>query len=50
VNYHQAEIETAPKALGVAQNQELKDLIQKAAPILQHHLDRAKEIQGKLGS
>jgi putative membrane protein len=50
VNYHQAVIETATKALGAAQNQELKDLIQKAAPILQHHLDRAKEIQGKLGS
>jgi putative membrane protein len=48
VNYHQAVIETATKALGAAQNQELKDLIQKAAPILQHHLDRAKEIQGKL--
>lgn len=48
VTYHQAVIETATKALGAAQNQELKDLIQKAAPILQHHLDRAKEIQGKL--
>jgi putative membrane protein len=50
VGYHQAVIETATKALGAAQNQELKALIQKAAPILQHHLDRAKEIQGKLGS
>jgi putative membrane protein len=50
VTYHQAVIETATKALGAAQNQELKALIQKAAPILQHHLDRAKEIQGKLGS
>jgi putative membrane protein len=50
VGYHQAVIETATKALGAAQNQELKDLIQKAAPILQKHLDRAKEIQSKLGT
>jgi len=50
VGYHQAVLETATKALGAAQNQELKDLIQKAAPVIQHHLDRAKEIQAKLGS
>jgi putative membrane protein len=50
VGYHQALLETATKALGAAQNQELKDLIQKAAPVVQHHLDRAKEIQAKLGS
>lgn len=50
VNYHQAVLETATKALGAAQNQELKDLIQKAAPVIQKHLDRAKQIQQKLGS
>jgi putative membrane protein len=50
VGYHQALLETATKALGAAQNQELKDLIQKAAPVVQHHLDRAKEIQAKLGT
>ena len=50
VGYHQALLETATKALGAAQNQELKDLIQKAAPIVQHHLDRAKQIQTKLGT
>jgi putative membrane protein len=50
VNYHQAVIETATKALAAAQNQELKDLIQRAAPVLQKHLDRAKAIQTKLGS
>jgi predicted outer membrane protein len=50
VTYHQAVLETATKALGAAQNQELKDLIQKAAPVIQKHLDRAKEIQQKLGS
>jgi putative membrane protein len=50
VTYHQQVLETATKALGAAQNQELKDLIQKAAPVIQHHLDRAKQIQKKLGS
>ncbi|HEX2779027.1 MAG TPA: DUF4142 domain-containing protein [Gemmatimonadaceae bacterium] len=49
VTYHQQVLETATKALGAAQNQELKDLIQKAAPVIQHHLDRAKQIQQKLG-
>ena len=38
---------TATMALGVAQSQELKDLISKAAPIVQKHLDRALEIQKK---
>jgi len=50
VGYHQAVLETATKALGVAQNQELKNLIKSAAPTLQHHLDRAKAIQKKLGA
>lgn len=50
VTYHEAVIATATKALGVTQNAELKALIQKAAPVLQKHLDRAKEIQSKLGS
>ena len=50
VGYHQAVLETATKALGVAQNQELKNLIKSAAPTLQHHLDRAKAIQKKQGA
>ncbi|HET6230725.1 MAG TPA: DUF4142 domain-containing protein [Longimicrobiaceae bacterium] len=50
VGYHKAVLETATKALGVAQNQELKDLIKKAAPVIQHHLDRAEAIQKKQGS
>ena len=50
VTYHQQVIETATKALDAAQSPELKALIQKAAPVLQKHLDRAKEIQGKLKS
>ena len=45
VTYHQAVLETATKALGLAQNQELKDLISTAAPVLQKHLDRALELQ-----
>lgn len=48
VAYHQALLETATAALGAAQNAELKDLIQKAAPNIQAHLDKAKSIQSKL--
>jgi len=50
VNYHQAVLQTATKALGAAQNQELKDLITKAAPVIQKHLDMAKQIQAKQGA
>jgi putative membrane protein len=50
VNYHQQLKETATKALDAAQNAELKDLIKRAAPIVQKHLDRAKQIQQKLGA
>jgi len=39
----------ATKALDAAQNQELKDLIKKAAPVIQKHLDRAEQIQQQLG-
>ncbi|WP_309670211.1 DUF4142 domain-containing protein [Gemmatimonas sp.] len=50
VTYHQAVLETATKALGIAQNQELKDLISTAAPVLQKHLDRALELQKKMSA
>ena len=50
VSYHQQVLQTATKALDAAQNQELKDLIKKAAPVIQKHLDRAKQIQQKLGA
>ena len=43
-------LRTATQALNAAQNPELKDLIQKAAPIIQKHLDEAKQIQAKLSS
>lgn len=48
VNYHQAVIETATKALDAPLNPELADLIRSASPTLQHHLDRAREIQKAL--
>ncbi len=48
VTYHKAVLDIATQALGAAQNQELKDLIKQAAPILQKHLDRAIAIQSKL--
>lgn len=49
VTYHRAVIQTATKALDAAQNPQLKALIRQAAPVLQHHLQRAEQIQKKLG-
>ena len=48
VTYHEQVLQTATAALAAAQNQELKDLIGAAAPVIQKHLDMAKSIQGKL--
>lgn len=48
VTYHKAVLETATAAGGAAQNAELKNLIQKAAPAIQAHLDRAQAIQSKM--
>lgn len=48
VTYHKAVLETATAAMGAAQNAELKNLIQKAAPAIQAHLDRAQAIQSKM--
>jgi putative membrane protein len=48
VTYHKAVLETATAAMNAAQNAELKNLIQKAAPALQAHLDMAQSIQAKL--
>ena len=50
IGYHQALKDIATKALAQAQNEELKALITKAAPIVQAHLDKAQAIQTKLGS
>jgi putative membrane protein len=49
VGYHQQVLETATAALGAAQNPQLKALIKQAAPVIQHHLERAQQIQKKLG-
>jgi putative membrane protein len=46
---HKAVLDLAEKAHGAAQNQELKALIEKAKPVIEKHLDRAEEIQKKLG-
>lgn len=48
VAYHQAVLDKATAALGAVQNAELKALIEKAAPNIQAHLDKAKSIQSKL--
>ena len=48
VTYHTAVLETATNAMNAAQNAELKNFIQKAAPAIQAHLDNAKSIQSKL--
>ena len=50
VNAHQQVLNTAQQALAAAQNAELKQLIQSAAPVIQRHLDMAKKIQAKLGT
>jgi putative membrane protein len=48
VAYHKTVLEVATAAMNAAQNAELKNLIQKAAPAIQAHLDMAQSIQGKL--
>jgi len=48
VVYHQGVLQTATTAMGAAQNPELKNLIQKAAPLIQAHYDQAKAIQAKM--
>ena len=50
VAYHQQVLDAAGKVLiPNAQNAELKGALQGAAPLLQGHLDHAKQIQGELG-
>jgi len=48
VTYHKTLLETATAAMAAAQNAELKNLIQKAAPAVQAHLDMAQGIQSKM--
>ncbi len=48
VEYHKNLLSTATVAMGAAQNSELKNFIQKAAPAVQAHLDAAQAIQKKM--
>ena len=48
VAYHKTVLETAVSAMAAAQNADLKNLIQKAAPVIQGHLDRAQAIHANL--
>ena len=48
VDYHKQVLETATKAMAAAQNSELKNLIQKAAPNIEGHLNAAEAIQKKM--
>jgi putative membrane protein len=49
VTIHQAAIDLLDKAHDSTKNEQLKALIQKAKPVIQAHLDRAEEIQKKIG-
>ena len=48
VDIHKAVLDVATKAAGQTQNAQLKNLIQKAAPAIQGHLDKAEAIQKAL--
>ncbi len=49
VTIHKAVLDLAGKAHGDTENAELKALIEKAKPVIQKHLDKAEELQQKLG-
>jgi putative membrane protein len=49
VTVHKAVLDLADKAHGDAENAQLKSLIEKAKPVIQKHLDKAEELQQKLG-
>ncbi len=48
VDYHKQLLETATKGMAAAQNSELKNLIQKAAPNIEGHLNAVEAIQKKM--
>jgi putative membrane protein len=47
---HEKVLQFAQEAANTAQNADLKTMIQKAAPTIQKHLDKAKELQSKLAA
>jgi putative membrane protein len=49
IGAHKLVLDVAEKGHDAAQNEELKKLIEQAKPVIQKHLDRAEEIQKKLG-
>jgi len=49
VSIHQAVLDFANQARVTTQTAELRDLIEKAVPVVKKHLDQAQEIQKKLG-
>ena len=50
LTYHQGLMETAKAAIAAAQNPELKALLEKAAPIVQKHIDMAQAMQQKMAT
>ncbi len=51
VSYHEAVISTVKdKLIPQAENQELKDLLQSVLPLLEHHLEMAKEAQNNIAN
>ena len=46
---HKAALDLAGKGHDTTQNQELKGLIEQAKPVIERHLEKAEEIQKKLG-
>ena len=50
VTAHQMTLDHLQQFQSSAQNAQLKDLVTKAIPKVQQHLDRAKQIQSKLGT
>jgi putative membrane protein len=49
IGIHKAVLDLAEQAHDAAQNEELKKLIEQAKPVIEKHLERAQEIQKKLG-
>jgi putative membrane protein len=50
IGAHKLVLDVAEKGHDAAQNEELKKLIEQAKPVIEKHLNRAEEIQKKLGS
>jgi putative membrane protein len=50
IGIHKAVLDLAEKAHDAAQNEQLKQLIEQAKPVIEKHLNRAEELQKKLGA